>query len=240
MWNGSVDYVRSAIVPALAALAVLISLSSPVAAQASPSGLSVPSKCTAKALHMQKYQQGASKGTQRADELFASSEIAQNPDKLRKKIDRVLHKLSDHIYEAIRNDSSDGRKCRVQGVADGFISRIVQLLGQCILDGAQWGQFSANLYCDLSLQLGGLGASDELFVRAPVGLCGTMFQGACDGVYTYVATEGATRLSTDVARFCKDRNIAPQPYPGCSVYTQGNFASIFKANRLVDCAYSAQ
>jgi hypothetical protein len=152
----------------------------------------------------------------------------------------VLRKLSDHIYEAIRNDTSDGRKCRVQGVADGFISRIAQLLGQCILDGAQWGAFSANLYCDLSFLLGGLGASDEVFVRAPVGLCGTMFEGACDGVYSYVATEGAARSSTDVARFCKDRGLTPQPYPGCSVYTQGNFASIFKANRLADCAYSAQ
>lgn len=199
-------------------------------------GPSVPAFCGAKPQRTQKYQQGLSRGTQRADELFASAEIGKNPQKLQRKIDRVLERLFDNVRDAWRAEARDNKRCRVQGVADGFVSRIVELIGQCILDGAQWGQFAANTYCALSLELGGLGDTG-VFVRAPVGLCGSLFQANCDGVYAFVATEGRTDLPSAVAKFCSDRDLDIQPYAGCHTYTTGSFTTVFNNSRGSDCAY---
>jgi hypothetical protein len=201
-------------------------------------GAGVPATCSAKPARAQKYQAGLTKGTQRADALFASTEIGKSPHKMQKKIFRVLDRLHDQVREAWRAESSDGRRCRVQGVVDGFLSRITALIGQCILDGAQWGQFTAHMYCSLSLELGGLG-DGGVFVRGPVGICGDLFQTTCDGVYAYIASEGKTALPATVSRFCSDRNISVAPYAGCSPYTLGNFASIFENSRATDCAYVA-
>jgi hypothetical protein len=198
----------------------------------------VPSACSAKPARAQKYQAGLTKGTQKADELFASAEIGKSPQKMQKKIFRVLDRLHDQVRDAWHAESSDGRRCRVQGVIDGFLSRIVALIGQCILDGAQWGQFTAQMYCTLSLELGGLG-DGGVFVRGPVGICGDLFQTTCDGVYSYVATEGKTKLPSTVSRFCSERNISVSPYAGCYPYTTGNYASIFANSRAIDCAYVA-
>jgi hypothetical protein len=231
--------VRSLLVASALALAS-VCFRSPVAAQALPDGLSRPASCSAKPARSQKYTAGVTKGVQKADELFASSEIGKNPQKLRNKISRVLQRLHDHVLEAFRGEAKDTRLCRVQGVADGFIIHIVELLGQCILDGAQWGQFTASLYCELSIQLGGLGASDDVFQRTPVGLCGDLFETACDGVYSFVATEGKKTMTSDVKRFCTQRSLNIAPYAGCAPYTQGNFASIFANSMAEDCAYSGE
>jgi hypothetical protein len=116
------------------------------------------------------------------------------------------------------------------------LTRIEALLGQCILDGAQWDQFTADLYCSLSIELGGLG-DGGVFMRGPVGLCGDLFQTTCDGVYAYVASEGQTKLPSTVSRFCSDRHITVSPYAGCFPYTTGNYASIFANSKGIDCAY---
>lgn len=221
------------------ALAAL-SFHAPANAQTLPDGLFLPSRCAAKPARVTKYQNGVTKGVQKADELFASSEIGKNPTKLKNKISRVLQRLHDHVLEAFRGEAKDTRLCRVQGVADGFIIRIVDLLGQCILDGAQWGQFTASLYCELSIQLGGLGAADEVFERTPVGLCGELFENACDGVYSFVATGGKKALTSEVKSFCSRRSLSIMPYSGCEPYTKGNFASIFANSMNQDCAYSGE
>jgi ElaB/YqjD/DUF883 family membrane-anchored ribosome-binding protein len=241
MSNAFVSYVRS--IGAALAVALCVVSSGRAAAQDFSAqalelyGPGVPSICSSKPQRAQKYQAGLTKGTQKADELFASSEIGKNPDKLRKKINRVLERLRDQVREAWRSESSDGRRCRVQGVTDGFLSRIVELIDQCILDGAQWGKFTAELYCTLSIELGGLG-DGGVFVRGPVGLCGDLFQQTCDGVYSYVATEGKTKLPATVSRFCSDRGISVSPYAGCYPYTTGNYASIFASSRALDCTYA--
>lgn len=211
----------------------------PCAAQTVSAASYCPAECRFKPARAQKYQTGFSKGLQKADELFASSGIEKSPQKLQKKLDRVLDRLHDNLIDVLTSDSSDGRRCRVQGVADGFLSRIVQLLGQCILDGAQWGQFASTLYCQLSLDLGGLGAADGAFIRAPVGLCGNLFESTCDGVYAYIATEGQQAMSSTVARFVSERGVSLSPYPGCAHYSAGDFAVVFAASMQADCAYSA-
>jgi hypothetical protein len=113
------------------------------------------------------------------------------------------------------------------------------LVGQCILDGGSWGQFTAGLYCELSAELGGLGEPTP-FVRVPVGICGTLFQQVCDGVYGYVATEGGEPLSPPVESFVSTRGLNVQLYPGCEEFTEGAFETIFESARTTDCAYGVQ
>jgi len=199
---------------------------------------SVPRQCADRAGQTNKYNVGLSAGRQRADNFFASSEIAKNPKKLANKLSRVLEKLHQHIRDTLEQDVGPGRRCRIQGVADGFLSRLAQLYGQCILDGGQWAQFTADLYCELSAELGGLAESSP-FVRVPVGLCGTLFQQVCDGVYGYVATEGAEQLSSSVESFLSTRGLDVQRYPGCAEFTEGEYESVFASARTIDCAYGA-
>jgi len=183
-----------------------------------------------------KYSNGLTLGQQRADNFFASTEVAKNPKKLQTKLTRALLKLHDHIREARQPDARDGRRCRMQGVADGFLFRLAQLLGQCVLDGAQWGQFAATLYCELSAELGGLGAGDT-FARAPAGLCGTLFEQTCDAVYAYVARGTEAPLTSSVKRFASERGVTITPYPGCTEFAEGAFLTIFEDSRELDCSY---
>jgi hypothetical protein len=200
---------------------------------------SVPRQCSVKAGQAAKYTAGLSAGQQKADNFFASTEIARSPKKLQNKISRVLERLHQHIRDAMDQDVGQGRRCRIQGVTDGFLSRIAQLLGQCVLDGGTWGQFTAELYCELAAELGGLGEPTP-FMRVPVGLCGTLFQQVCDGVYGYVATEGGESLAPPVKSFLSSRDLNVSTYPGCVEFTEGAFESTFASARSTDCAYGAQ
>src|SRR5262249_29672413 len=111
------------------------------------------------------------------------------------------------------------------------------LVSSCILDGGQWGDFTSNLYCELSIELNGLGES-ETFVRAPVGLCGTLFESVCDNTYQYVATEGRIPLQQPVKSFLSQHGVSPQPYPGCLPHTTGEYAPIFSSAMNSDCSYA--
>lgn len=204
-------------------------------AQVASSQPAPPSQCSARR-PAEKFRNGVAAGIQAADKFFAASDVARDPKKLKRKLNRVLDRLHDHVYQVITSDAADGRRCRVQGIADGFLYRLAALLGECVLDGAQWGQFTANLYCDLSIELGGLGSQDG-FYRAPAGLCGTTFERVCDNVYAHVATEASIALEPLVTRFLSSRGVSVVPYPGCREYTEGDFANVFAAAVNLDCAY---
>ena len=207
-----------------------------VGAQAAQADPLPPAQCTSKPRHIEKFKAGLAAGKQRADKLFAATDVNKDPKKLKKKLNRVLDRLHDHVREVIDGDGSDGRRCRVQGVADGFISRLAQLLNQCVLDGAQWAQFAANLYCELSIELDGLG-NDAEFYRAPAGLCGSSFERVCDDGYAYIATEGATPMRANVQSFLVERGVQLVPYPGCAPYTEPPFDAVFANAVNLDCAY---
>lgn len=215
----------------------LFALTSDAAAQAARREPPPPAQCTAKPKHAEKFKNGFSAGAQRADTLFAATDVNKDPKKLKKKLNRVLDKLHEHVREVISSDTKDGRRCRVQGVADGFIRRLAELLGQCVLDGAQWAQFAANLYCELSIELDGLGNDGEFF-RAPAGLCGTLFENVCDNSYAYIATEGATSLIPGVKQFLAERGLTLVPYPGCAHYTRAPFDVVFADAINLECAYN--
>ncbi|MEY4575850.1 MAG: hypothetical protein RL701_553 [Pseudomonadota bacterium] len=221
---------------ALACILGAACLGQSVAQAQPPTTPTPPSLCVDKAKKSAKYTAGVAAGTQRADNFFASAEIARNPVKLRGKLIRALERLYGHVRDAMDEEVGIGRRCRVQGVVDGYLYRITQLLGQCILDGGQWGQFAANLYCDLSVELGGFG-ENEPFMRPPVGLCGTLFEAVCDGVYAHVATEGSTPLSPAVQSYLSQRGLSVTTYPGCKPYTEGTFQSLYLNAIQIDCSY---
>lgn len=174
-----------------------------------------PAQCTGKPRHLEKFRNGLQTGIQRADAIFNATDVRKDKAELRCKLDRVLDRLHEHVRTVLASDAADGRRCRVQGVADDFIFRLAQLLGQCVLDGAQWGQFTSNLYCELSIERGGLGEQGE-FYRAPPGLCGALFENICDDVYAYVATEGTDAISARAQQFLSERALTITPYPGCA------------------------
>src|SRR5262245_50593062 len=78
-----------------------------------------PAQCTSKQ-RPAKSGHGYAAGSQRADNFVNAADVARNPNKLKKKLDRVLDRLHDHVREVLASDTSEGRRCRVQGVADGF------------------------------------------------------------------------------------------------------------------------
>lgn len=219
----------------LVCMSVFVSL----AFAGSASAQSVPLLCSAKPAQVAKYNNGLAAGQQKAETFFASTEIAKSPKKVQAKIARVLERLHQHIRDAMTGEVGLGKRCRVQGVADGFLGRLAQLVGQCIIDGGTWGQFAAELYCELSMELGGL-AQAEGFVRTPVGLCGTLFQQVCDNVYGYVATEGAESISPSVKTFLQSRGVSVSIYQTCAEFTEGTFEDVFESSRAVDCAYGAR
>jgi hypothetical protein len=210
---------------------------SSVAAQAVTSEPTTPAQCTANARHVEKFRSGFTAGKQKADNIWTASDVGRDAKKLRRKLGRVLDRLHDHVWEVIHGDAPDGKRCRVQGVADGFIFRLAQLLGECVLDGAQWAQFSANLYCELSIELDGLGNQGQFF-RAPAGLCGSLFERVCDNGYAYVATEGQTALLPDVKRLLQQRAVTLTPFPGCQSYTVSPHHVAFDEAVNLDCAYN--
>lgn len=219
------------------ALIGLACMAGRVSAQAAKGDPSPPAQCTSKARHQDKFKNGVAAGKQRADNIFAAADVNKDPKKLKRKLNRVLDRLHDHVREVLSSDTSDGRRCRVQGVAEGFIKRLADLLGQCVLDGAQWAQFTANLYCELSIELDGLAGQGQ-FYRAPVGLCGDLFENVCDNGYAYIATEGATALKPRVEQFLSARSVTLVPYAGCAPYTLSPHDVTFEEAINFDCAYA--
>jgi hypothetical protein len=211
------------------------------AATAQTTALGAPLKplplCVNDAKLVAKYNNGLTLGQQKADAFFASTDVAKSQQKLKNKLGKALDRLHDQIREAMQADTRDARRCRIQGVADGFIYRLAQLLGQCVLDGAQWGQFTSELYCELSIELGGLGDVTVLN-RAPAGLCGTLFEQVCDSVYAYVASEGSAALAPSVSAFIASRGVTIATYPGCAAFTKGAFETVFEGSLELDCTYS--
>jgi hypothetical protein len=210
---------------------------SSVAAQAVTSEPTTPAQCTARPRHIEKFRSGFISGKQKADNIWTASDVGRDAKKLRRKLSRVLDRLHDHVREVISSDASDGKRCRVQGVAEGFVFRLAQLLGECVLDGAQWAQFSANMYCELSIELAGLGNQGQFF-RAPAGLCGSLFERVCDNGYAYVATEGQTALQPAVKQFLQQRAVTLTPFPGCQPYTVSPHDVAFEEAVNLDCAYN--
>lgn len=90
---------------------------------------------------------------------------------------------------------------------------------QCCEEGELIAEITGQLYCDLSIALGGVGATDYL-PRAPQASCGEAFQACCDARFQaftqgYIDPEGAS----------------------CRGYTEGAFSSAWDQARSNQCSY---
>jgi hypothetical protein len=179
-------------------------------------------------------------GESRVNSVWKSAAVGQNLDNLSDRLPVLLDGLEQTMISlAGGQDVTQYVRCRAQGYVDGFIYRLNQLFGQCVLDGADWGQFAANLYCSLSLELGGLG-DQTLLIRAPVGLCGNLFEVTCEDLYRYVGLEGDYSIQPTVASYLQVSGFTPEPFQGCAEFAEDTFLSVFEQSLHNDCSYEIE
>lgn len=218
--------------------AAALALSASVAS-AQPPVPTAPSVCS-DSRNKTAWTAGKTAGDSRVTAVWKSAAIGQNLDNLSDKLPGLVTALNQTMVSLVGGqDVTDYVRCRAQGYVDGFFYRLNVLFGQCVLDGADWGQFAANLYCELSLDLGGL-SDTSLFIRAPVGLCGNLFETACEDVYRYVGLEGNYSIQPTVAAFLQSSGFEPDPFPGCAEYAQDAFLDAFTSSLHNDCTYAVQ
>jgi hypothetical protein len=134
-------------------------------------------------------------------------------------LDVVLVKVS---RLTLKEGASNATVCRYTGTADGVYEELDTLYGtcadQCFIDGEFAGSLSAEIYCELSIALGGLVEADD-FLRGPVAICGLNFEIGCDSAF--IAT------SVDYANADGE----------CLAYTEGEYETVWDQARNNQCAY---
>lgn len=201
-----------------------------------PKAPTIPTECSSTA-NARAWTSARAAGESRVNTVWKSGAVAQDLDRLSDVLPNVLDSLQQYLVTLTSgSEPTLAIQCRAQGYTEGFVYRLNVIFKQCVLDGADWGQFAADLYCRLSVELGGL-ASDTLFVRAPVGLCGNMFEATCEEVYRYVGSEGEHEVLPIVTSYLDAHDITIEPYPGCGVYTADEHLEAFESSLHNDCTY---
>jgi hypothetical protein len=201
-----------------------------------PAAPVLPSECSARR-DSTAWNSGRSSGESRVNSVWRSSAVNRDLDNLSDALPNVLDALQQYLLSlAGDSEPTTNIKCRAQGYTEGFLFALNKLFAACVLDGADWGQFAADVYCRMSLELGGLG-EETLFVRAPVGLCGNLFEYTCEDVYRYVGSEGDHTVASIVQDYLDDEGITLEPYPGCGIYTDDEYLATFEAALHNDCTY---
>jgi hypothetical protein len=140
--------------------------------------------------------------------------------------DQVEHFL-DIVYEDVSRltlpqNPSLATTCRYTGTVDGVYNKLDELYGtcadECFLDGQFAGELSGEVYCELSIALGGLAVADG-FMRGPVAVCGFNFEVGCDSSFVALTTSYA---NTDGL---------------CEPFTEGEFSDVWEQARVNQCAY---
>jgi len=218
------------------ALAVVLACSAAANGAAALSPPTVPAQCT-DARDSKGWTSGRAAGEARLTAVWKSTAVHQNLDSLSDNLPVILSSLETALTGLAGGQApTQYVQCRAQGYTEGFLYKLNQLFGQCVLDGADWGQFAANVYCSLSIDLGGLG-TDSLFVRAPVGLCGNLFEFTCEDTYRYVGSEGASTVSPVVQSYLDSEGFVLEPFVGCGPFTDGEFLQSFEESLHNDCTY---
>lgn len=168
---------------------------------------------------------GVRKGRSLAEQAIATldtADICADPDAITE-LQVTVVSIADGIV--VPPDVSDAVRCHVLGQVAGLVAEVTDLQDTCvndacIADGEFIGEISAQLYCDLSIALGGLGLAD-LFERLATDACGEAFQDACDATFFATAATRAACVPFTIAPFadvfaltqnnqCAD-NPAPPP-----------------------------
>jgi hypothetical protein len=139
------------------------------------------------------------------------------------RIDYFLSIVEDNVSRlTLPPGSSLSTICRYTGTVDGVYSMLDQLYGTCVdecfLDGEFAGALSGEVYCELSIALGGLDEADD-FIRGPVQVCGFNFEIGCD--FAFIATTVGYENVDGV----------------CEPYTEGEFFEVWDQARNNQCMY---
>jgi hypothetical protein len=182
-------------------------------------------------------------GTTLVDQIWRSSAVHQDIDNWDILNRQVTTTIPAIVANAYRVSESQYTKCRVQGLLDGTVCRMNthNPLPGCQLDGVDWGNISAAVYCGLSIELGGLFDVEPWFIRVSPGMCGQSFQLYCEETYRYGATFGNDALAPAVLAFLAAEGVDPadllQP-AACVPYTANTFVDVFNDSVYIDCSYT--
>lgn len=202
-----------------------------------PKAPTLPSECSARR-DSTAWTSGRSGGESRVNSIWKSTAVNQDLDNLSDQLPQILEALEQYLTSlSMGQTPTTYIKCRAQGYTEGFLFALNKLFKACVLDGANWGQFAADVYCRMSIELGGLG-EETLFLRAPIGLCGNLFEYTCEDSYRYVSKEGDFSITPIVQSYLDQEGIVLEPYPGCGIYTDDEYLSTFEAALHNDCTYS--
>jgi hypothetical protein len=137
----------------------------------------------------------------------------------------------DYFQEVVANNigrltlapgASTALACRHAGIYDGAFRQLEAQYGtcvdQCFLDGELFGRMTGEIYCELSIALGGLVEVGD-FIRGPVQICGLGFEIGCD--------------SSFIDFTINYRN----PDGVCEPYTEGEYSGVWDETRNNQCAY---
>lgn len=191
-------------------------MSAPAFAQATPDGC----RDSGASRNGRAYQQGKSAG----DALVqAAWKQLKSCTKM-----RTVAELVRAGLKAVR-PSSNARAgiCLYAGAIDGVFAGLDRVwsscTSQCCQEGEIIGQMSGELYCDLSILLGGLGEPEQ-FIRGPVDSCGADFQLCCDAKFIDTTRRYSARGA--------DGKTAQ-----CLPYTRGDHQQVWSDTRALECAY---
>jgi hypothetical protein len=216
-----------------------VTLASTASAQANPFATpTAPSVCASDSRNKTGYNTSVTAGSSRINAVWNSAAVNHNLDNLSNQYDLLMTSLQHQVASLVGSSAiTQYTKCRAQGYIDGYVFRLFQLFGQCIGDGADWGQFTASLYCDLALNVPGLG-SDDLIIRTPVQLCGNLFELTCEDTHQYVAEEGDFSIHDIVQQYFSVHDFTPATFTGCKQYTRDAYLSAYQTALNNDCTYA--
>jgi hypothetical protein len=173
--------------------------------------------------------------------------LGEDPDRYDELVDLLTDTIPGIVTSYTRAGITPYTQCRVQGYLDSLTFQL-QLLNpiECVIDGGDWASIMAQVYCSVSIELGGI-ADGDLLLRRPAGVCGAYFEATCEDVYRNVATDGVDPIDEGVAA-CLDEagfDLESLPYlvsfgEACRPYTLGAFASTFATSVFNDCSYEVE
>lgn len=229
----------------LAATSLVLAVSESSALARTPSTCrataSIPAVCTGR--DSTGYLAGVGQGVSTVDQIWESETVNQMQDNWEILVDRVTNTIPNTVATVFSPTWSQYLQCRTQGLLEGSICRMNELnpIPGCQLDGVDWGKMSAALYCQLSVDLGGLADIPPWFIRTPPGMCGANFENYCEDTYRYGATRGEDHLDPAVEALLVNRSIDPasllQPAT-CLEYTKSPWEAVFNDSIYVDCSYT--
>jgi hypothetical protein len=164
------------------------------------------------------YNLGVLKGRSLVNEAWNAPSIAHDCDKI-----DALKQLVVTVFNVAPPPGTPplGGVCQGLGMRDGAVARINEIgtacNAACAADGSFIGELAAELYCQLSEALGGLGL-DITLLDGALNSCGTHFEGAC---FTHFDSQVLVDTS-------------------CTPFTIAPFTAVYNQARSNQCIYNPQ